>query len=98
MYGLHQSTAGCRNGDSAEETANDSDELNDEVGILDAYTQLWGVVKLPAVRRLAFVLVTSRLAMMPAESAAPLKLLEKGVSKVRAIMTVYHMRFANGPM
>jgi len=54
-----------------------------ELGLREAYRQLWGVVRLPAVRRLAFVLLTSRLAMLPAESAAPLKLLEKGVSKVR---------------
>lgn len=33
------------------------------------------------VRRLAAVLLTMRLAVLPAEAAAPLKLLEKGVSK-----------------
>ena len=51
------------------------------VGIREAYSQLWGVVRLPAVRKLALVLLTFRLGMLPAELAAPLKLLEKGVSK-----------------
>lgn len=48
---------------------------------MDSYTQLWGVVRLPAVRKLAMVLLAFRLAVLPAEQAAPLKLLEKGVSK-----------------
>jgi MFS transporter, PAT family, solute carrier family 33 (acetyl-CoA transportor), member 1 len=52
-------------------------------GVAEAYTKLWEVVRLPAVLRLSVVLVTYRLAFLPAESAAPLKLLEKGVSKVR---------------
>jgi hypothetical protein len=38
----------------------------------------WPVLQ---VRRLAAVLLTMRLAVLPAEAAAPLKLLEKGVSK-----------------
>ena len=50
-------------------------------GIRDAYTQLWEGVRLPAVRKLALVLLAFRLAVLPAEQAAPLKLLEKGVSK-----------------
>lgn len=59
-------------------------KLNGEdrgMGIMDSYKQLWGVVRLPAVRRLALVLLAFRLAVLPAEQAAPLKLLEKGVSK-----------------
>lgn len=51
------------------------------MGIREAYGQLLGVVRLPAVRRLAAVLLAFRLGMLPAELAAPLKLLEKGVSK-----------------
>jgi hypothetical protein len=51
------------------------------VGIREAYGQLWGVVRLPAVQKLALVLLAFRLGMLPAELAAPLKLLEKGVSK-----------------
>lgn len=43
--------------------------------------QLWGVVRLTSVRRLAALLLTCRLAMLPAEAAGALKLLEKGVSK-----------------
>lgn len=52
-------------------------------GLTAAYGRLWGVARLPAVLRLSAVLVTYRLAFLPAEAAAPLKLLEKGVSKVR---------------
>ena len=51
------------------------------VGIWQAYTQLWGVVRLPAVRELALLLLVFRLGCLPAEQAAPLKLLDKGVSK-----------------
>ena len=50
-------------------------------GIKESYAQLWAVVRLPAVRKLALVLLAFRLAVLPAEQAAPLKLLEKGVSK-----------------
>lgn len=39
------------------------------------------MIRLPAVRSLAALLLTFRLAVLPAEAAAPLKLLEKGVSK-----------------
>jgi MFS transporter, PAT family, solute carrier family 33 (acetyl-CoA transportor), member 1 len=53
-------------------------------GIRDAYAKLWGVVKLPAVLRLSGVLVLCRLAFLPVESAATLKLIQKGVAKVRS--------------
>ena len=59
-------------------------------GIRDAYTQLWEVVRLPAVRKLALVLLAFRLAVLPAEQAAPLKLLEKGVSKEALAGLVCH--------
>jgi len=39
------------------------------------------VIRLPSVRVFAVLLVTFRLAVLPAEAVAPLKLLEKGVSK-----------------
>lgn len=52
-----------------------------EDDIWEAYAQLWRVVRLPSVRLLAVVLVVCRLGMLPAETAAPLKLLEKGASK-----------------
>lgn len=39
------------------------------------------VLRLPSVRLLSVVLVTCRLGMLPAEAAAPLKLLEKGATK-----------------
>ncbi|GAB4813183.1 hypothetical protein N2152v2_000229 [Parachlorella kessleri] len=47
----------------------------------ESYLQLWRVVRLPAVRAMAAVLVICRLGMLPAEAAAPLKLLEKGATK-----------------
>jgi PAT family acetyl-CoA transporter-like MFS transporter 1 len=46
-----------------------------------AYSQLFRTIQLPPVKLLCVLLIVSRLAMLPAESAAPLKLLEKGVSK-----------------
>jgi PAT family acetyl-CoA transporter-like MFS transporter 1 len=46
-----------------------------------AYSQLFDTIRLPPVKLLCVLLIVSRLAMLPAESAAPLKLLEKGVSK-----------------
>ena len=52
-----------------------------EEDVREAYVQLWGVVKLPSVRLLALLLLIARLGMLAAESAAPLKLLEKGASK-----------------
>jgi hypothetical protein len=52
-----------------------------ELGLLDSYQQLWRVIRLPSVRVFAALLVTFRLAVLPAEAVAPLKLLEKGVSK-----------------
>jgi PAT family acetyl-CoA transporter-like MFS transporter 1 len=50
-------------------------------GIINAYAQLWRTIRLPPVKLLSLVLIIARLGMLPAESAAPLKLLEKGVSK-----------------
>ena len=49
--------------------------------IFVAYSQLWKTITLPPVKLLCLVLVVARLGMLPAESVAPLKLLEKGVSK-----------------
>jgi PAT family acetyl-CoA transporter-like MFS transporter 1 len=51
------------------------------VPLREAYAQLWRVACLPHVRLLAGVLVAARLGALPAESAAALKLLEKGASK-----------------
>ena len=51
------------------------------MGLAEAYRQLLGVLQLPAVQQLALVLLTYRLFMLPAESAAALKLLDKGVAK-----------------
>ena len=70
---------------AAEESEGLHGKLNGEEdrgrGIKESYAQLWAVVRLPAVRKLALVLLAFRLAVLPAEQAAPLKLLEKGVSK-----------------
>lgn len=49
--------------------------------LVEAYSQLWQVACLPSVRKLAIILLVARIGMLPAESAASLKLLEKGVSK-----------------
>ncbi|WPT11235.1 Putative membrane protein [Picochlorum sp. SENEW3] len=56
-------------------------QTNAYKSIKHAYTQLWRTVRLPPVKMLCVVLIVARLGMLPAESAAPLKLLEKGVSK-----------------
>ena len=47
----------------------------------DSYSQLWDVIKLPAVIKLSSVLLLCRLGSVVAEGAGTLKLLEKGVSK-----------------
>ncbi|WIA38680.1 hypothetical protein OEZ86_001986 [Tetradesmus obliquus] len=46
-----------------------------------AYVQLWEVVQLPAIWGLSALLLSYRLGVLPAESAASLKLLDKGVAK-----------------
>ena len=45
-----------------------------------AYADLAAVARLPAVRRLGVLLLTCRLAVLPAEAVAPLALASKGVS------------------
>lgn len=60
---------------------NEIDGHEEEEDLREAYAQLWRVVNLPSVRLLAVMLMVARLGMLAAESAAPLKLLEKGVSK-----------------
>ena len=52
-----------------------------QLPVREAYARLWRVVRLPSVQLLALVLLTCRLGVLPAEQAAPLKLLEKGVTK-----------------
>jgi hypothetical protein len=46
-----------------------------------AYSQLLGVVRLRPIWALSLLLVTYRLGVLPAEGAASLKLLDKGVAK-----------------
>jgi Acetyl-coenzyme A transporter 1 len=58
-----------------------SDNVEEEEDLREAYAQLWRVVNLPTVRLLAVLLMIARLGVLPAETAGPLKLLEKGVSK-----------------
>jgi hypothetical protein len=60
---------------------NEVSERVEDDDIMAAYAQLFKVIRLPAVRTLALVLFVARIGMLPAESAAALKLLEKGVSK-----------------
>lgn len=76
---LRSTLVGSAEADSDAEEDEEVDER--EPGLQEAYSQLWRVVNLPAVRRLTLLLLTFRLGVLPAESAAPLKLLEKGVSK-----------------
>ncbi|CAD7698104.1 unnamed protein product [Ostreobium quekettii] len=60
----------------------DSDLPNGSMGELSrAYKQLWAVVRLPAVRQLTVFLLICRVGSLAAESASPLKLLDKGVCK-----------------
>jgi MFS transporter, PAT family, solute carrier family 33 (acetyl-CoA transportor), member 1 len=58
-----------------------SENIAKENDLKQAYVKLWSVVCLPSVRLLAALLIVCRLGMLPAETAAPLKLLEKGASK-----------------
>ncbi|MEW5299058.1 MAG: hypothetical protein WDW36_002107 [Sanguina aurantia] len=58
----------------------------------DAYLQLWGVTRLPAVWKLTAFLLTSRLGILAAEGAASLKLIDKGVSK-EALATLVLLQF-----
>lgn len=71
------------NGDfvAMEESRKASHDVRPSIGIFKAYSQLWDTIQLPPVKLLCVVLIVARLAMLPAESVAPLKLLEKGVSK-----------------
>ncbi|KAH7621278.1 hypothetical protein Ndes2526B_g03619 [Nannochloris sp. 'desiccata'] len=57
------------------------EQEQEEEDLREAYAQLWRVVNLPSVRLLAILLMIARLGVLPAETAGPLKLLEKGVSK-----------------
>jgi hypothetical protein len=57
------------------------EEEGQEEDLREAYAQLWRVVNLPSVRLLAILLMIARLGVLGAETAGPLKLLEKGVSK-----------------
>jgi hypothetical protein len=59
----------------------DEEQNEEEEDLREAYAQLWRVVNLPSVRLLAILLMIARLGVLPAETAGPLKLLEKGVSK-----------------
>jgi len=49
--------------------------------VVEAYRQLWGVMKLPAVWALTAFLLTYRIGVLAPESAYSLKLIDKGVSK-----------------
>ncbi|KAK9804906.1 hypothetical protein WJX72_011247 [[Myrmecia] bisecta] len=81
IVALFKSEINFRNPTSDGGEVEASDPAEKPLSLREAYGQLWGVVKLRSVQRLALILVTFRLGMLPAEQAAPLKLLEKGVSK-----------------
>ena len=80
---INPCTPGTHRADMLPIDGEEGEEVSQEglTGVRAAYTQLWGVVRLPAVRSLAAILLLLRLGMLPAEAAAPLKLLERGVSK-----------------
>ena len=44
-----------------------SEELKEKLSLREAYSQLYAVVKLPAMRTFTYVLVACRLGMLPAE-------------------------------
>ena len=87
-------------------SAEDDDELDGDgaaekdLSLADAYEQLWRVIRLPSVRVFAMLLVTFRLAVLPAEAVAPLKLLEKGVSKeaLAGLVCLLHRAMVPLPM
>lgn len=61
--------------------ATPEDDKEKEDTLSQAYAKLLRVATLPAVLQLSVLLLVCRLGMLPAEAIAPLKLLEKGVSK-----------------
>lgn len=44
-----------------------SEELKEKLSLREAYSQLYAVVKLPAMRTFTYVLIACRLGMLPAE-------------------------------
>lgn len=86
LGGAADTCAAADGGDAAQHAQQDAaaeeqDEEDEVLPLGEAYLQLWRVVRLPTVQLLALVLVICRLGMLTAEAVAPLKLLEKGVSK-----------------
>ncbi|KAJ0176660.1 hypothetical protein K1T71_007839 [Dendrolimus kikuchii] len=77
--------------------------------IVDAYKQLYTIIKLPAVRTLAFVLFTAKLGFCAADAVSGLKLVEAGVPRedlallavplvpVQIIMPVILAKHTTGP-
>ena len=63
-------------------------EDEQQLSLLDAYQQLWAILKLRPILQLSAVLLTMRLGILAAEGASALKLLEKGVSKESLAMLV----------
>ncbi|KAG6443728.1 acetyl-coenzyme A transporter 1 isoform X2 [Manduca sexta] len=92
---------------------NDSNSRDDPVrgpsDIVKAYKQLYTIVKLPAVRTLAFVLFTAKLGFCAADAVSGLKLIEAGVPRedlallavplvpVQIIMPVILAKHTTGP-
>jgi MFS transporter, PAT family, solute carrier family 33 (acetyl-CoA transportor), member 1 len=67
--------------------------------LVSAYTELWAVLQLPAVRQLSMLLLVYRLAFSPVEIATALKLVDRGVSRetvagVNLLMTPVEMAVA----
>ncbi|XP_061716064.1 acetyl-coenzyme A transporter 1 [Cydia pomonella] len=85
---------------------NDTKGMSD---IVDAYKQLYTIVKLPAVRTLALVLFTAKLGFCASDAVSGLKLVEAGVPRedmallavplvpVQIILPVLLARYTTGP-
>ncbi|XP_038209733.1 acetyl-coenzyme A transporter 1 [Zerene cesonia] len=93
---------------------NDTESSNDDEGkgvkvIVNAYQQLYTIVKLPAVRTLALVLFTAKLGFCASDAVSGLKLVEAGVPRedlallavplvpVQIIMPVILAKHTTGP-
>ncbi|XP_066295927.1 acetyl-coenzyme A transporter 1-like [Branchiostoma lanceolatum] len=58
-----------------------SEVPDEQHGIVSTYLQLWDVVRLPAVKAYAIILLTHKIGFAAADAATGLKLIEKGVQR-----------------
>ncbi|XP_063623981.1 acetyl-coenzyme A transporter 1 [Cydia splendana] len=93
----------------AKETDHKENETKGMSDIVDAYKQLYTIVKLPAVRTLTLVLFTAKLGFCASDAVSGLKLVEAGVPRedmallavplvpVQIILPVLLARYTTGP-